>query len=68
MHERRLFMASKKEEMRIKRKRQEEKARQIKDMGIIDINDESGEDIVVETFEDAKISKAPQKYQTMPNK
>ncbi len=61
-------MASKKEEMRIKRKRQEEKARQIKDMGIIDINDESGEDIVVETFEDAKISKAPQKYQTMPKK
>jgi len=66
-------MASKKQEIRKKLKK--EKAKEIealglnKDVEIIDLNDDNGEEIVVETFDDVQKTKAPViEFSTTPQK
>lgn len=68
-----LFMASRKQEIRKQLKKKEEK--EIKELGlnpdveIVDLNDDLGEDIQVETFEDEiKASAKPIEFSTTPQK
>jgi len=68
-----LFMASKKEEIRMKLKKQEakelEKLGLNPDVEVVDLSDEIGEDIVVETFEDTvKQPSQPIEFNTTPQK